>query len=637
VAETAAFKYRAFLSYSHRDKAWGEWLHRALEDQRVDGDLVGRRTPAGPVPKTLRPIFRDREDFSAGHSLAEQTVAALEASQFLVVVCSPNAAKSEYVNEEIRRFKAMGRAERVIPIIVDGEPGHPERECFPPALRRKVAPDGTITDEREEPVAADAREQGDGRELAKQKIVAGLLGVGLDEIVRRAGRARQRRNRFWAALAGVFLVLALTATASAVYAYQKLIESEERLDQAIELAYGFVAEATAMSDRAGVPLELTLALLRRADAALNGLMQRGADTAKLRHRRALMLLGFCDSYRLLGRIDDWMSRAREAESLLKRLATDDADNHAYQHDLADANDRLGDVLSARDFSNEAVARYKEAASIRRRLMQADPSSLKIRGELWASVDKLSNVLWENGNRHESLVILDEALQFVLTQAEIVTPTSGPERARLNLAKSGSALARATRGSSGVTASVHALIRTAFITISADLADLYDGATNMNQGLWWQAYGDFQHFDGRLERALEHYRLSLANWKVLVQREPRNLLWQRQLARTYDSIGDVLGKMQKSAEVVSNYRASLAIRQRLVASDPANVLWQLDLLQSHRRLASSGDDALARLTLIVRTLQGLKQADKLTAERARWLPEVEAQLSKLQTAQPASGR
>jgi len=65
VSEPVPYKYRAFLSYSHRDKAWGKWLHAALEGYRVDKDLVGRDTPAGSVPKTLRPIFRDREDFSA--------------------------------------------------------------------------------------------------------------------------------------------------------------------------------------------------------------------------------------------------------------------------------------------------------------------------------------------------------------------------------------------------------------------------------------------------------------------------------------------------------------------------------------------------------------------------------------------
>src|SRR6266568_1366211 len=94
LAETYPFKYRAFLSYSHRDTSWGKWLHRALENYRIDKDMVGRKTAAGVVPATLRPIFRDREDFSAGHSLTDQTNGALEASQFLVVLCSPNAARS---------------------------------------------------------------------------------------------------------------------------------------------------------------------------------------------------------------------------------------------------------------------------------------------------------------------------------------------------------------------------------------------------------------------------------------------------------------------------------------------------------------------------------------------------------------
>jgi hypothetical protein len=106
VAATVELRYSAFLGYSHIDSAWAKWLHAALEGTRVDKDLVGRETPAGPVPRSLRPVFRDRDDFAAGHSLTEQTLTALQASKFLVVLCSPHAAKSHYVDEEIRRFKA---------------------------------------------------------------------------------------------------------------------------------------------------------------------------------------------------------------------------------------------------------------------------------------------------------------------------------------------------------------------------------------------------------------------------------------------------------------------------------------------------------------------------------------------------
>ena len=117
------FKFRAFLSYSHADTAWAKWLHKAVEGFRVDKDLVGRETAQGPIPKSLAPVFRDREDFTAGHTLSEQTLAALDASATLIVICSPKAAQSHYVNEEIRLFKERHPERPVIPVIVDGRPG----------------------------------------------------------------------------------------------------------------------------------------------------------------------------------------------------------------------------------------------------------------------------------------------------------------------------------------------------------------------------------------------------------------------------------------------------------------------------------------------------------------------------------
>ena len=49
MAEPVALKYRAFISYSHRDKKWCEWLHRSLEGFRIGKDLVGRRMPRRPI------------------------------------------------------------------------------------------------------------------------------------------------------------------------------------------------------------------------------------------------------------------------------------------------------------------------------------------------------------------------------------------------------------------------------------------------------------------------------------------------------------------------------------------------------------------------------------------------------------
>jgi len=173
MAEPVALKYRAFISYSHADTPQAKWLHRGLEGFRIDGDLVGRETKNGAVPKTLKPIFRDRDDFTAGHTLTEQTLAALDASAALIVICSPAAVNSHYVNEEIRLFKSRHPKRPVIPLIVDGRPGDPERECFPSALKFKVEAKGRIGKKPLELLAADAREEGAGKPPALAKIIAG--------------------------------------------------------------------------------------------------------------------------------------------------------------------------------------------------------------------------------------------------------------------------------------------------------------------------------------------------------------------------------------------------------------------------------------------------------------------------------
>lgn len=214
MVEAVDYKYRAFLSYSHKDTRWAKRLHKAIETFRIDQDLVGRETAAGIIPKTLRPVFRDREDFSAGQSLTEQTLAALRASPFLIVLCSPSSAKSDYVNEEIRLFKTMGRGDVIIPVILEGEPGNPEQECFPPALRFELDQDGNITDTEAEVLASDVRDEADGQDLAIAKVVARLLGLGTDEVFRRAKRERRRRQWRKYGIAAVFLVLAVFLASS---------------------------------------------------------------------------------------------------------------------------------------------------------------------------------------------------------------------------------------------------------------------------------------------------------------------------------------------------------------------------------------------------------------------------------------
>ncbi|HEX8069273.1 MAG TPA: toll/interleukin-1 receptor domain-containing protein [Pyrinomonadaceae bacterium] len=195
----ADYKYWAFISYSHQDEEWAKWVHESLETYRVPRRLVGRATPYGPVPERAFPIFRDRDELPGSFDLGGNLRDALRRSRTLIVICSPRAAASRWVNEEVRQFKALGR-ENVLCLIVEGEPNASDKpelglpECFPPALRFRVGADGQLTDERTEPIAADARKGRDGRVNAKLKLAAGILGVGFDEL-RQRERVRRRRER----------------------------------------------------------------------------------------------------------------------------------------------------------------------------------------------------------------------------------------------------------------------------------------------------------------------------------------------------------------------------------------------------------------------------------------------------------
>ncbi len=182
--------YKAFISYSHCDENWARWLQRALENYRVPKRLVGSDGAYGPIPGRLRPIFRDREDLSSAASLTSQIKEELAASATLIVVCSPAAASSHWVNEEVRRFKEMGRGDRILALIVDGDPQaiDPANACFPETLVQSA--DGS----RNEPLAADVRKFADGKTLSRLKLVAGILGIRLDELRRRDAQRRTRKR-----------------------------------------------------------------------------------------------------------------------------------------------------------------------------------------------------------------------------------------------------------------------------------------------------------------------------------------------------------------------------------------------------------------------------------------------------------
>ena len=224
--------YRAFISYSHRDKAAAMRLHRTVEAYRIPAKLVGTTTPVGEVPRKVAPIFRDRDELPASADLGFELRSALERSMFLIVICSPASAKSQWVYEEILQFKRMhGGDGRVLALIVGGTPygsdfpGKEDDECFPKSLRFRLGPDGELSDTPAEPIAADMRPDADGWRLAYLKLIAGLTGLKLADLVQR--EAQRRMQRLAAVATGSAIGMVFTG-GLAFYANERRIEANEQ-------------------------------------------------------------------------------------------------------------------------------------------------------------------------------------------------------------------------------------------------------------------------------------------------------------------------------------------------------------------------------------------------------------------------
>ncbi|MFQ3249465.1 MAG: hypothetical protein ACI9O6_001273 [Glaciecola sp.] len=284
--ETLDRTYQAFISYRHADnkipgRQWATWLHQAIETYEIPDDLVGTTNQSGEkIPSRIFPIFRDEEELPAHADLGNAITLALDNTETLVVICSPNAVQSTYVADEIDYFKQVGKSDRLIAAIIDGEPNcswdkskealgfKPEDECFPIPLQFEYNEQGR-TDKKAEPIAADFRVNEDGRpqegwtspeayrsklldhnfsrteiesrveayssqlHLMKLKIIAGILRIPLGHLTKRdqayqlaQEKERAKKLRQWLTAIGLLAVVAVSTGVWAWTQRQVALENE---------------------------------------------------------------------------------------------------------------------------------------------------------------------------------------------------------------------------------------------------------------------------------------------------------------------------------------------------------------------------------------------------------------------------
>ena len=192
------FKYFAFISYSSKDTEWGKRLQRKLESYHMPATLCSEH---GWTRTPIKPVFFAPADIQPNY-LSEELQERLRASRNLIVICSPNSAKSKWVGEEIAFFHNLGRTKQIHFFIIDGEPhsGNPETECFNPVVEILGLPEilGANIHERTQtfPFTKISWPWMD-KQRAYVQLISKLLGVEFDAIWQRHKRLLIQKAVAW--------------------------------------------------------------------------------------------------------------------------------------------------------------------------------------------------------------------------------------------------------------------------------------------------------------------------------------------------------------------------------------------------------------------------------------------------------
>lgn len=246
-------EYFAFISYKREDEKWASWLQHKVEHYNLPSKV---RKGNGELPKNLRPVFKDTSELASG-VLSKEIYTALKSSQYLIVICSPRSAQSEWVCKEVQTFIDLGRTKNIIPFIVDGKAfaKDPSEECFPLNLRQLP--------EEQELLGVNIDEM--GKDAALVKVIAQMLGLKFDTLWQRQQKEKNRRTAIISTTT-VFLTTVLLASVW-IWNQNRLLHRSNQ--EILEIQSRFIAEKINTLIESGDAYTATLLAINTLPVDLN--------------------------------------------------------------------------------------------------------------------------------------------------------------------------------------------------------------------------------------------------------------------------------------------------------------------------------------------------------------------------------
>jgi tetratricopeptide (TPR) repeat protein len=131
--------------------------------------------------------------------------------------------------------------------------------------------------------------------------------------------------------------------------------------------------------------------------------------------------------------------------------------------------------------------------------------------------------------------------------------------------------------------------------------------------------------------MENYRRALEIREQLSAADPKNSEARRDLATSFDKVGEMLTRLDQPVAAIQYFRRALAIDEALSAAEPNNAQPRLDRAHDHEQiseaLAKSGDlvAAMAERRRAADLQQAVSKADPANEEVKRDLAASQAQL------------
>jgi hypothetical protein len=233
-------RYRAFISYSH---AADRTLARALQRGLHQLAKPWYRPPAFRV-------FRDDTSLSATPALWSSIEQAMTDSEFFILLASPQAAASPWVDRELAWWMGHKPRQHVMIVLTDGELAWDAAagdfnwavtNALPPSLRGRFAEEPRWVDLRWMHGAPEVSLRHPGFRDALADLSAPLHGVAKEELVGEDLRQQRRWTRLRNSMVTVLVLLGLLAGAASVLFFRQ--RNVARAQTAIAEGREFAARA----------------------------------------------------------------------------------------------------------------------------------------------------------------------------------------------------------------------------------------------------------------------------------------------------------------------------------------------------------------------------------------------------------